>query len=29
VQSRVLTEAGLVGEDQRPVPLVGFFFRFG
>ena len=29
VQSRVLTETGLVGEDQRPVSLLGFFFRFG
>ncbi len=29
VQSRVLPETGLVGEDQRPVPLLGFFFRSG
>src|SRR5216683_940670 len=29
VQSRVLSEAGFVGEDQRPVPRLGFFLRFG
>ena len=29
VQGGVLPEAGFVGEDQRPVPRLGFFFRFG
>ena len=29
VQGRVLPEAGFVSEDQRPVPRLGFFLRFG
>ena len=29
VQRRVLPEAGFVGEDQRPVPRLGFFLRAG
>jgi len=29
VQSRVLPETGFVSEDQRPVPRLGFFLRFG
>lgn len=29
VQRRVLPEAGLVGEDQRPVKRLGFFLRAG
>ena len=29
VQRRVLPEAGLVGEDQRPVTRLGFFLRAG
>ena len=29
VQGRVLPEAGFVREDQRPVPRLGFFLRFG
>lgn len=29
VQSRVLPEAGFVGEGQRPVPRLGYFLRFG
>src|ERR1700756_4163288 len=29
VQSRILTKAGFVGEDQRPVLLLRFFFKAG
>src|SRR5260370_42075501 len=29
VQGRVLSEAGFISEDQRPVPRLGFFLRFG
>jgi hypothetical protein len=29
VQRRVLPETGLIGEDQRPAPRLGFFLMFG
>ena len=29
MQRGVLAETGFVGEDQRPVPRLGFFLRFG